>query len=354
MSTETDLAAARDAGLLTDEQFSAITNFLNARAERAGQAPPPKFDLTHVLWYAGALLVIGAMGLFTTEAFNRMGGWALFWTGAIYAVVLWIAGHHLWQSRNLKIPGGLLIAGAVSMVPMMIYGVQDAMNFWRYAAGDPGSYHDFFDYVRGSWIFMETGAIAAAGIAIWFYRFPFILLIAAVALWFMSMDLAMWFTHTPTDYYDFETRQTVSVIFGLAMIFVALALDICRKNGPDFAFWLHIFGALTLWGGLTFHDGGTELQKFIYCLICLALVGLGIFLGRRVYAVLGTLGVATYLGYLAYDVFKDVIAFSFVLSAIGVAVIGLGLLLNRHRTAMSAYVDAAIPAGLKWLRPVHP
>ena len=43
------------------------------------RAPPgadlrPRFDLVHLLWYAGALIVIGAMGLFTTLAFAQLGG----------------------------------------------------------------------------------------------------------------------------------------------------------------------------------------------------------------------------------------------------------------------------------------
>ena len=98
---------------------------------------------------------------------------------------------------------------------------------------------------------------------------------------------------------------------------------------------------------------GTELMKLVYCLINIAMIGLSLFLNRRIYSVFGAIGVATYLGYLASEVFKDVILFSFALSAIGLAVIGLGLLLHRNRARMLESMDTLVPQSLVWLRPEH-
>jgi hypothetical protein len=353
MLADAELRSIRDAGLIDDTKMKEIAAFLAERASRSTTAPVPRFDLTHVLWYAGALIVIGAMGLFTNEAFNRMGGWALTACGAAYLVILLVAGHFLWKNRSLRVPAGLLIAAAVSMVPMIIYGIQDALDLWKYALGRPGDYKDFFPYMNGSWLYMEIGAIFAALLAVWRYPFPFILLIAAVALWFMSMDLALWFTRTPESYGDWDVRRNVSTFFGAAMILAAWAVDVLRRDGPDFPFWIHIFGVMAFWGGMTLNDSGTELQKFLYCLICIGMVGLSVFLNRRVYAVFGALGIASYLGYLAYSVFKDVILFSFALSAIGLGVIGLGLLLHRNYGKIEGALNGMLPPVLRVLRPEH-
>jgi hypothetical protein len=357
--TDAELQAIRDAGLIDDVKLAEITAFLAARRPAGWTAPAPverapatpRFDLTHVLWYAGALIIMGAMGLFTTTAFAAMGGWALFACGAAYALVFGFAGDFLWHRKDLRVPGGLLVTVAVSMVPMMIYGVQDALDLWKYAEGDPGSYKNFYPYVNGSWLYMELGAIAAAVVAVWRYPFPFILMVAAVALWFMSMDLAMWFTATPGAYDEFETRRMVSLWFGLALIIAAWVADILRRGGPDFTFWIHITGAWAFWGALSATSGGTELQKFGYCLINVLLIGFAVFVDRRVYAVVGAMGVATYLGYLAYDVFSDAILFSFALSAIGLLVIFLGLWLHRNYDRLAAAFDASLPPALKALRP---
>jgi hypothetical protein len=353
MLAEADLQAIRDAGLIDDSKQAEIRSFLQGRRRSPAQLTAPRFDLTHVLWYAGALIIIGAMGLFTNEAFNRMGGGALIACGAVYLVVFAAAGHVLWKNAGLRIPAGLLIAVAVSMVPMIIYGIQDMMGLWASPQGDPGTYQTFYTYVKASWVYMEIGAIAAALIAVWRYPFPFILVIASVALWFMSMDIAMWFTSEPGNYFDFDTRRLVSLYFGLAMIAIAWAVDILRRQGPDFGFWLHIFGAITFWCGMTFASDSTELMKFVYCLINVGMIGLSLFLNRRIYSVLGALGVATYLGHLANEVFKDAILFSFALSAIGLAVIGLGILLHRNRDRLVTAVDRLVPRPLVWLKPDH-
>lgn len=360
MMTDADLDALRQAGLIDDAKRAEIAAFMRAQQPEedaarttAAAQTTPRFDLTHVLWYAGALIIMGAMGLFTNEAFNRMGGWALAACGTAYAVVFVAGGHALWKNVSLRIPAGLLIAVAVSMTPLVIYGIQDALDLWKYALGDPGQYQSFYTYVKASWIYMEIGTIIAAVIAVWRYPFPFILVLAAVALWFMSMDLALWFTREPGNYYDFPIRRLVSLYFGVGMIAVAWAIDIWRKRGPDFAFWLHIFGVMTFWGGMTFSESSTELAKFVYCLINIGMIGFSLFLNRRIYAVFGAIGVATYLGYLANEVFPDVIMFSFALSAIGLGVIGLGLLVHRNHSRLMAAMDGLVPPALAWLRPDH-
>ncbi len=347
-----DLQALQDAGVIDQDLRGKISHFL---IERQTEKPAPRFDLTHVLWYVGALIIIGAMGLFTNDAFNRMGGWALTSCGLAYATVAGFAGHYLWTKKSLRIPGGLLLAVAVSMVPMIIYGIQDAMDLWKYAQGDPGEYKKFFPYIHGSWIYMEIATVAVAGLTAYFYRFPFILLIAAVALWFFSMDVAIWFLRSPlnaNDYnFDFSTRRFVSIVVGLVVIIASWAMDLKRRGGVDMAFWLHIAGAAAFWGGLSMSDGGTELQKFIYLLINVGLLGLSLFLDRRVYAVYGGMGIAFYLGQLASRTFKDMILFSFALSAIGLLIIFLGLMLHRNRGRLAARLDANLPDVLKRLKP---
>jgi hypothetical protein len=350
--TETDLRDLHAAGIIDDAKLAEISAFLSGREKPSSDAAlQPRFDLIHLLWYAGALIVIGAMGIFTTDAFNRMGGSALTAFGVIYAVVLTALGDFLWSKRKLRVPGGLLITAAISMVPMIVYGIQDALDLWKYALGDPGQYKNFYPYINGSWIYMEAATILAALIAIIRYRFPFILLMAAVALWFMSMDLAMWFTSSGQDYYDWDTRRMVSIWFGLIMIACAWAWDGVKGRLPDMSFWIHLFGALTFWGALSASDGGTELEKFGYLLINLVLLAFSLFIDRRIYAVAGALGVATYLGYLASSVFQDLIGFSFALSAIGIAIILAGIWLHKNRTRISANLSETLPEALRRLRP---
>ena len=70
---------------------------------------------------------------------------------------------------------------------------------------------------------------------------------------------------------------------------------------------------------------------------------MSVLLGRRVYAVFGTLGIAGYLGHLSYKVFRDSMMFPFALTLVGIAVIALGLLYHKKQAAVAAWIEANIP-----------
>ncbi len=351
--SEDDLRAAASAGVIGATDLERLIAFLAERGPAMpasdAAAPALAFDTAHLLWYAGALIVIGAMGLFSTVAFSQLGGAALTICAIIYATVFTFAGHYLWHRKNLKTPGGLLIAVAVSMTPLAVYGIQDALGWWG-TFGRPGTVHDFYEWIKGSWIFMEIAAIIAGVIALQFYRFPFIVSIIAVALWFMSMDLTPWVF--ATSELDWEMRRKVSVWFGLAIVLMAWIVDYRKRNG-DFAFWLHLFGLMAFWGGISVTESSGELAKAVYCLLNIGLLLLSVILMRRVYAVFGALGVSFYLGHLASRVFKDSLLFPFALSLIGIAVIAAGLLYHRKRLTIATWLAGHLPEAVLRLRPGH-
>jgi hypothetical protein len=348
--SEHDLRAAVTAGALDANSLSRLLDFLAMRRSSVpsvAATPAPQFDLAHLLWYAGALIVMTAMGVFSNLAFTSMGGFALTATAVVYAILFAIAGHYLWYARDLRIPGGLLIAIAVSMAPLAVYGIQEAYGVWG-QFGRPGTVHDFYVWIKGSWVFMEVAAIVAAVIALRFYPFPFIVMIIAFALWFMSMDLTPWVFGRSE--FSWEERRAVSMWFGLGVLVVAWAVD-HRPRGGDFAFWLHLFGMMAFWGGLSLKSSDSEIAKALYCLLNVGLILLSVVLRRRVYAVFGTFGVAGYLGYLSHSVFKDSMLFPFALSAIGVAVIAAGLFYHKHQDAIAAWLEQHLPEVVAFLRP---
>jgi hypothetical protein len=356
MIEEADLAAATAAGIISEDTRLTLVAFSRGRAATPAPTPasaPPRFDAVHLLYYAGALIVMAAMGLFSTTAFNALGGWALAGIAVAYAAGFIALGRALWRNPETRTPGGLAITIAVSMAPLAVYGVQDALSLWA-LADKPGVYRDFFPLMNASWVYMELATIAAAALALRFFPFPFILFVGCVALWFLSMDLPLLIMRQAPSQWDvnWEFRRDVSLTFGLAMMAVAWFVDIRWARLGDFGFWLHLFGALTFWGALCL-GSGDEIGNAVYCAINVALVAFAIFVDRRIYAVLGALGIAGYLGHLAFDLFKDVLVFTFALSAIGLAIIFAGIWLQRHMAAISAFINAATPPALRALRPAR-
>lgn len=348
--TLSDIDAAREAGVLDATATERFKGFLAGRPGVSlppAHAAPSRFDLTHVLWYAGALIIMGAMGLFSTLAFSMMGAPSLVLTGLAYGLGLWAVGHRLWREPETRTPGGLLIAAAVAMVPLTVFGLQDSLGLW---SGDkaPGTYRNFFQYIKGGWIPMELATIAIGALAARRYPFAFIAFPVAVALWFLSMDIAAWLA-SERDF-NWDLRRKVSLWFGLALFVAVWAYEL-RPRLADFAFWLHLVAIVTFWCGLTFSSSNSEIAKLAYCLLNVGLLGVALFFRRRVYAVFGVLGIMTYLGHLSWQVFKDSLLFPFALSAVGIAIVWLGIRVARRREALIAWFETALPAGLARLRP---
>ncbi len=63
------------------------------------------------------------------------------------------------------------------------------------------------------------------------------------------------------------------------------------------------------------------------------------------------LGVAGYLGHLAYSVFEDSLLFPIVLTLIGLGIMALGLLYQKRRAALSDKLQTLLPERARVLLP---
>jgi hypothetical protein len=145
-------------------------------------------------------------------------------------------------------------------------------------------------------------------------------------------------------------RRKVSVWFGLAILAVAWGVDYRSRSG-DFAFWLHLFGLMAFWGGITAAGGATEIGRAVYCLFNVGLLLVAVILMRRAYAVFGAFGITLYLGHLADVVFNNSLLFPFALSMIGIAVVAVGLFYHRRQQAIADWLAANLPEAVLRLRP---
>lgn len=344
-----DLDWATKEGIITSQQSEELWNALTQRYQDTDDyRNRPRFNFANFAYYFGALIVILAMGWFMTKAWESFGGAGLFFIAVAYAIGFILVGKNLYFQQNFRIPGGLLFTMAVCMSPLAIYGLQRWTGFW--IQGDPGIYQGFYIWVKGSWFLMELGTIIAALIALKFVRFPFLTAPIAFCLWFMAMDV------TPLIFgkndFDWQERALVSMWFGIACIIVAYSIDIrMRRSQGDFAFWLYLFGLMSFWFSLPWLGEDTEWSRFLYCLTNVGLMALSLLLKRRLFMVFGALGVFWYLGHLAYEVFADSLLFPFFLTALGLAIIYIGIIYQRHYRNLERYLDSFLPSGFRYLLP---
>lgn len=333
-----DFDAAAAAGLLSADQAGALWTFLDGRRPER-----PSFRAAHILYYLGGLIAIGAMSLFMTLGWERFGGAGIAVIATLYAVAALAAADHLLRARRQPIPAGLLAALAVALVPLAVYGVQNAIGWW--AEGQAA--RDYHRIIDGRWLMMELATLAAGVVVLWRWRLPFSVMPVAVTLWYLTMDLAPFVAGVPDV--DWELRRIVSMYTGLLIVGLAFWVDLRSRHGPDFAFWLYLCGVLAFWGALTSMDSDSEWGKLGYCALNLLMIAIGAMLSRRVFAVFGGIGVALYLGHLAHSVFRDSLLFPFALTLIGLGVIGAGLWWQKREAAIASRLRAPLPRALREL-----
>jgi hypothetical protein len=111
---------------------------------------------------------------------------------------------------------------------------------------------------------------------------------------------------------------------------VLLGFALCRKHLQDFSFWAYLFGVCLFWSGLQGWHMKTEWGYAMYFLINCTLIFLSGIFKRKIFMLLGSLGVICYIGHLAF-IFSELVSFSFIMGAIGFAVIILAAILMRSR-----------------------
>lgn len=337
--SKSDLDWACSEGILSPNQANTLWNALESRSSGV-----TRFDLPHVAYYAGALVVISAMGWFMAEGWSAFGGGALTAIALSYAIVFSVVGAELWFRRDLKVPGGLLFVIAVCMTPLAVFGAERMAGMWP--EGDTSVYA--IDST-GRWLFMELGTVIAGLVTLRFVRFPFLTAPIALSLWLLSMDLVPFLLGQ--DGFSWAQRRHVAVWFGLAMLAGAYFVD--RRTREDYAFWGYLFGLMAFWGGLSFAQRESELANFGYFIVNLLLMTLSVLLQRRVFILFGGLGVFVYFFHLAQEVFADSLLFPFALSLIGVLTMFGGVKFQRHEDQINSAIICSLPETLRRLLPTE-
>lgn len=327
-------AAAED--IISVQQADALYDFFSTQPQETA-----RFTFTHVLYYLGGLIAIGAMTLFMNL------GWELFGGAGILSISVLYAGLGLkltnsLATKGLSIPAGICATFVVCLTPLAIYGFQQWMGFWP----DDSVYRDYHRYIKWHWLYMELGTLAIGAMVAWKYKYPFLMMPIAVTLWYLTMDITAMISGGDLTW---QLRKLVSLYSGLLMIGLAFWVDIRSQRKSDYAFWIYIFGVIAFWGGLSSQNSNNEFSKFIYFCINLLMIGIGVLLVRRVFVVFGAIGSCGYIGHLAYDVFKESLLFPIVLTAIGLGIIYIGIVWQKHEKTITQYLRRLLPAPLKEL-----
>lgn len=339
-STDWLNAAARE-GIITDEQAAALRAFANDH-QTDGESDPSgpaerdsQSEGAHLLYYIGGLIAIGAMTVFMTLGWEQFGGGALSGIAFIYAVGgLW-ATERLYQSR-LHTPAGLLAAFVVVLTPIAVYGIQLELGMWP----EDEMYRTWLTGFDGRGLMLQSATLIVGGVLLARYRLPFLTMPLVVVAWYIMMNLTPYFASgdVPSD----TLYRSVAIGAGALLLVLALWIDRQRYE-RDFAFWLYTVGALSMWGSLTITAIATDWALLWYAAASVVFMVAGVSVQRRVFTILGALGLAGYLFYLARDIFRDSIWFPFALTFIGLSIVAFGVWWQRNEQAIYQHIQKWLP-----------
>ena len=330
------LQSAVEENILSPDQANRLVEYMKSQPTTG-----PTFDFTHVLYYLGGLIAIGAMTLFMNLGWESFGGLGILSISLVYAFFGVLLSDHF-QSKGYAVPAGICATFVVALTPLAIYGIQQALGVWP----DSTVYREYHRYIKWHWLYMELGTLVVGVCIAWKYGYPFLILPIAVTLWYLTMDITAMISGGDVHW---ELRKLVSMYTGLLMIGLAFWVDVRARKSADYAFWLYIFGVLAFWCGLTFQHSDSELTKFLYFCVNLFMIGVGVLLVRRVFVVFGAIGSCVYLTHLAENVFRDSWLFPISLTAIGLVVIYLGVLWQKNEERLTTKARGFLPKPIKEL-----
>ncbi len=311
-----DIAKASQQIGLTDSQAESLWQSLqDIRANK------PKINFASFLIYIGSLIALLSLTWFYTGQLKS--GYALL-TSTAYALIFFSTSFYFWHTKKLKVPGGLLSALGIVMVPPIVYSLQNVMHWWPTPSSD--HYGSFYRWAHGAWVPMEICTLLVACLVLYFVRFPFITVPIYFIISFMSMDAIDLLTDPETNHWRYYSAASIAV----GTLLNVLAFVLYRKDLKDFGFWAYLFGMFLCWGGLTGWNTQTELGEFIYFSINVLFLLLAHFFHRKIFMVFGSLGVVVYMSHLAM-VFSDSLMFSYILAAIGFSIMMLATFLLRSK-----------------------
>jgi len=328
------LPKAVDQGIITEAQADALAA-LAAEEKTDASSGASSFQASHLLYYLGGLIAVGAMSVLMTLGWEQFGGRALVLIALAYGALGLLLTERLVRAE-LKVAAGLTAVLVVVLAPLAVYGAQLELGFWPEGA----EYQHWLVGFDGRGLALQAAGLATAIFLLTRYRLPFIAMPVAVIVWYIAMNLVPYVVvlGVPSD----AAYRTAAAAIGLLLIGSAVYID-AQRHGHPFAFWVHLVGILSAWGSLTAVVFATGFPPAGYAASNTVLLFVGVALQRRLYTIVGALGVTGYLFHLAHDVFADSFWFPLVLTLIGLGIIGAGVLWQRYEAHLTRWVRERWP-----------
>jgi len=226
----------------------------------------------------------------------------------------------------------------VEMTPLATWAVMRLVGLWPDESRPPYCGVSAASLAcSGKWVVIELASIGAALAALRYVKFSELAAPIAVALVLLTFHLTEMLVGAPLR----QEAWGWGVLAGASLVLTAAyAVDRRRQEGgEDYAWWLYLAGLVAAFAALVelwSRNGGA---RAVLLPVGVLAVAVSLFLRRRAFLLFGAVSLVWYLGYLAFDVFRDTLAFPLLLATFGISVILVTVLLQRSYPRLVRRVD---------------
>ena len=340
-ATQRDALAALSAELTSvgDRSHEQAAEIAPAREANRG------FNAITVAYSLGALLVLFALAWFLFERWKVLGPFGVLVVALLYAAAFAGVGTLL-RRRGFDVAGGLAIVLAVAMTPVWAWAILRLTG----EIPDPAIYTDplsrYEPYMATRLIVLDLAMIGVALVALRRVSFSVLGAPIAVALVALLLHLGQALGDPRLSWY---IGPYYTCVVACAVIAVGYAAEHRQPPAEDYAFWLYLAGLVTLLIGYVEVWSYIGRWRHALPLVAGALVTASLYLRRRTLLVAGGIAAFGYLGYLAFDVFRRVVALPIALAALGLLVIVATVWMQRRFPKLVDRVSREDAAGVKML-----
>ena len=258
---------------------------------------------------------------------------ALLIISSVYGVGFFFAGLLLLKKNKKSLSAKCSFFLAIAMVPFITLTLQNLAGI----AYSPFLLEqcDFSFWLLKGRFLLELTTILTALSILHFIRIPLLTVLVYTPLWFISLDAVSCVLHKTGGPFV----ATTSLIFGAALIVLSIFIERIQKQNTDFAFWGYLMGTLIFFTGLNFRGFTSEQGFSLYAFICFLLLLLAPILRRIVFMVFGGLGLFIYLFDLAERHFFDSPFLPFLLSALGILLMAVPIILKKHNDKLLLFLN---------------
>jgi len=323
------LAEAVEQKIITTDQSEKLNKLMIAR-----QSANTVFDFTNAFYFLGACIAISSMTVFIAIGFEFFGNIGVLNISCMYLVLSLCLMRFLYNKNMLTLLG-ITGAYAVSVTPIIAYSFLDILGLW---SGDGLNREHHLKNVI-DWVAVELSALLIGFYLVSKYRVAFIMMPVSISLWFCLFDML---SIVFGDDNNFRWRPITLISVGIFITLLARYFDkkhiFSNSHKIDFTFWLYLVAAISIWLGVTKQYIDSDNSKALYFVINIFMLLLGVLIERRIFAVLGSIGICVYLSNLAYSMFSGSWVFPFTISLLGLLVIYIGVLWNKYKVAIISII----------------